>query len=96
MPQTFYPDEGRAIKLEASRPHPPGTEYVVSVGSEVWGSHPHRVIKVQISYDGKIEGRKSVSYPVGTDDFHRVNYAVNMLTSDACTSCRNRGGFKNG
>jgi hypothetical protein len=33
-------------------------------------------------YDGKISGRRSPSYPTGTDDFQRVMTQVNELLSN--------------
>lgn len=65
--------------VPASHPHPPNTEYKVSIGEEIWGNSPHKVIKVQMVYDGEIAGRRSPSYPLGTDDFERVLEAVNEL-----------------
>ena len=67
--------------VPASKPHPDGTCYKVSIGTEFWDAYPATVIKIQMAYDGKVEGRKSPSYPIGTDDFERVNEAVNKLLS---------------
>jgi hypothetical protein len=33
-------------------------------------------------YEGKISGRRSPSYPIGTDDFQRVMTKVNELISN--------------
>ncbi len=76
MAQTFFPKE--SIKVKASAPHE-DAEYVISVGTEIWGKDAHQVIKVQMAYGGKISGRRSPSYPVGTDDYERVNEAVKTI-----------------
>lgn len=75
--KVFHPQKAEFVK--ASPPHPDNTEYKVSLGTEFWDSTPVSVVKIQMVYDGKVEGRKSPSYPVGTDDFFRVNDAVNKL-----------------
>lgn len=76
MAQTFFPKE--SIRVKASRPHI-DAEYVVSVGTEMWGSDAQQVIKVQMAYGGKISGRRSPSYPVGTNDYEQVNEAIKKL-----------------
>jgi len=65
--------------IPASPPHPQNTEYKVSIGIELWGDYPAHVVKVQMVYNGKVEGRKSPSFPTGTDDFERVCVAINEL-----------------
>lgn len=65
--------------LPASPPHPQNTEYKVSIGIELWDNYPAHVVKVQMVYNGKVEGRKSPSFPTGTDDFERVSVAINEL-----------------
>ena len=77
MARTFYPR--RYILVEASEPHPAGTSYKVSIGDEDWEGVFQTVVKVQMVVDGKIQGRKSPSYPVGTDDFKRVSEAIDTL-----------------
>lgn len=79
--RTFYPRN--AIRIPASEPHPKGTEYKISIGDEEWeGGVFHSVIKVQMVYDGKVAGRKSPSYPVGTNDYKRVSDAIRRLMED--------------
>ncbi len=76
--RTFYPRN--AIQIPASKPHPDGTVYRISIGDEEWdGGVFHSVIKVQMMYNGKVAGRKSPSYPVGTDDYKRVSEAIQQL-----------------
>lgn len=79
MTKVFHPQ--RFIMVKASSPHPDDTEYKVSLGTEFWDDYPATVIKVQMVYGGKVEGRRSPSYPLGTDDFERVNEAVQNLIS---------------
>ena len=77
MGRTFYP---RASKyVEASDPHPEGTEYKVSVGDEDWEGRYHSVVKIQMMYNGKVAGRKSPSYPIASDDYARVASAIAEL-----------------
>ena len=79
MAQTFFPDNDKSIRVLASKPHPDNTNYVISVGTEMWGSEPHKVLKIQMEYDKKLSGRRSPSYPIGTDNFIRVQNAVESL-----------------
>jgi hypothetical protein len=74
MARTFFPE--KFIDVPASPPHPPNTLYRVSIGSEQWGDVFTQVIKIQMVYDGVVSGRKSPSYPVGSNDFELVNSAV--------------------
>lgn len=81
MPRSYFPRD--AIFITASLPHPRGTEYVVSIGDEKWSNNTFvHVIKIQMAYEGRIEGRKAPSYPTGTDDFERVVRAIQTLTRD--------------
>lgn len=77
MAKTFYPK--MFIMVPASSPHPPNTQYKVSIGEELWGDNRNPVIKIQMVYNGEIAGRRSPSYPLGTDDFQRVMLAVEKL-----------------
>ena len=81
MAQTFFPIPDKKRYIPASPPHE-DAQYVVSIGTEMWGSVPQNVIKVQMAYGGKISGRRSPSYPVGTDDYKRVNDAIIELLSE--------------
>ena len=78
--KTFHPQ--KYVYLPASSPHPRNTEYKVSIGIELWDDYPAHVIKVQMVYNGKVEGRKSPSFPIGTDDFQRVSKAINEITTE--------------
>lgn len=78
MAKVFHPEYSILVPASCP-PHPPNTEYKVSLGTENWGDSNHRVIKVQMVYDGKVSGRRSPSYPYGTDDYIRVHEAVKEL-----------------
>lgn len=78
--KTFFPK--KFVFIPASLPHAPNTEYKVSIGEEDWGGEHVTVIKVQMVYNGVVSGRKSPSYPVGTDDYSRVNKAIEKLARD--------------
>jgi len=81
MPKIFTPID--SIFVQASAPHPPNTEYKVSVGYESWGDpNPIKVLKIQMVYNGKISGRKSPSYPIednSLSDRQKVNKATDEL-----------------
>lgn len=77
MARVFYPRQ--SILVDASKPHPKGTQYKISLGDEEWDGVFHSVIKVQMVYEGKVAGRKSPSYPIGSDDTVRVNEAIRIL-----------------
>jgi hypothetical protein len=77
MGKVFRPE--KSIFIPASAPHPANTEYKCSIGKEDWGGFYQEVIKVQMVYDGLIAGRRSPSYPFGTDDYDRVHKAVLSL-----------------
>ncbi|HZW49192.1 MAG TPA: hypothetical protein VFF80_03555 [Bacillota bacterium] len=77
MARTFFPR--KSVNIPASKPHPDGTEYKISVGDEDWDAVFQSVIKVQVVYDDKIAVRKSPSYPVGSDDWKRVADAIDKL-----------------
>jgi hypothetical protein len=72
MAKTYFPHSDKIAYVRASDPHPKNTQYKISIGSEVWGGENHEVVKVQMVYDGTIAGRRSPSYPLGTDDLQRV------------------------
>jgi len=78
--KTFYPR--KSIMIDASSPHPVNTQYKISIGDEEWENGFFcKVVKVQMVYDGKVAGRKSPSYPVGTDDYKKVSEAIMQMLS---------------
>ena len=82
MAKTFFPNSKQTVYVEASKPHPNNTQYKISIGLETWGKENHEVLKIQMVYNGKISGRRSPSYPVGTDDFQKVMAEVSKLMSN--------------
>ena len=72
MAKTFFPYDNKTVFVNASLPHPPNTQYKISIGLETWGNENHEVVKIQMVYDGEVAGRRSPSYPLGTDDYQRV------------------------
>ena len=79
MAKVYFPDT--AALVTASPPHPPNTQYRVSIGTETWGGENHRVIKVHMIFDGKLADRRTPSYPVGSTDYARVAEAIRKLTN---------------
>lgn len=77
MAKTFFPT--KSIYVAASKPHPLNTQYKISIGAEIWEDNNHEVIKVQMVYDNKIAGRRSPSYPIGTNDYEKVHAEINKL-----------------
>lgn len=82
MAKTYFPHEGKDIFLVASKPHPENTQYKISIGTEAWDDGNHEVVKIQMVYNGEIAGRRSPSFPLGTDDFQRVAAKVQELISN--------------
>jgi len=80
MAKTFFPNDKQTLYIDASSPHPKNTQYKISIGLEQWDDTNHEVVKIQMVYNGKISGRRSPSFPTGTDDFQRVMKKVNELT----------------
>lgn len=79
----FQPQEGWMKFVDASSPHPPNTRYRVAIGHELWPDKAPRVLKIQMEYDGVISGRRSPSFPIGTDDAERVLQAMRALLEEA-------------
>lgn len=79
MTKKYFPDSSTERFVEASSPHPPNTKYKISLGLEAWEDGNHEVVKIQMVYNGEIAGRRSPSYPSGTDDFQRVAEAVQKI-----------------
>jgi len=81
MAKTYFPDPNRIATLDASPPHPAGTKYKISIGYEIWDMN-RAVVKIQMEYLGRVEGRKVPSFPLGTDDFQRVTTKAEELISN--------------
>jgi 2,4-dienoyl-CoA reductase-like NADH-dependent reductase (Old Yellow Enzyme family) len=74
--ETFFPQMTEIIP--ASPPHPPGTNYRISIGLEqgVGGFSP--VIKIETESKGKVLGQ-TLSFPLDSDDFQNVSTTVVKL-----------------
>lgn len=77
LAKVYFPEA--AAMVPASPPHPPNTQYRVSIGLETWGGEHHRVVKVQMVYDGKIADRRPPSYPAGNDDYNKVTEVIRKI-----------------
>jgi hypothetical protein len=80
MAKKFFPELERTAIIDASKPHPDKTQYKISIGLENWNGTYHNVVKVQMVYDGNVSGRRSPSYPLGSDDAQRVFEKINELS----------------
>lgn len=85
--KTFHPVQSAFV--DASPPHPSKTQYKISVGNEFFDGVPQTVLMVQMVYEGRVEGRKSPSFPIGTDDFMRVSQAADELFNSFCKGDEN-------
>jgi 2,4-dienoyl-CoA reductase-like NADH-dependent reductase (Old Yellow Enzyme family) len=73
---TFFPQLTETIP--ASPPHPPGTNYRVSVGLEQVDAGFYPVVKVETEHNGKV--LKRVPYfPLASGDYERVNSVIDVL-----------------
>lgn len=79
MGRVYFPDKDTITCISAEKTHGPGMEYVVSSGIENWNGVEKRVHKVQMSYNGFIQGRKCPSYPTDSDDLLLVMEALKKL-----------------
>jgi hypothetical protein len=80
--RTFHPFLSEDVRA-SSPPHAAGTVYRVSLGIEYWEEGPEEVAKIQMVYDNVVSGRRSPSFPSGTDDFQRVIGALRRLEDKA-------------
>lgn len=79
MANTFFPVVSTFVKATAGY-HPENTDYKVSIGYEINdGDENCLVSKVQIRYDGKISGRRSASFPYGSNDWNEVKKAMEKV-----------------
>ena len=70
MPKVFTAIDSVFVDASAP-PHPPNTQYKISIGYEDWGTpNPVKVLKIQMVYGGKIAGRRSPSYPMDGNSEH--------------------------
>lgn len=89
MTKVFFPTSFEDVP--ASAPHAPNTSYRVARGIEHWGEgESENVYKVQMVYDGVVSGRRSPSFPDGTDDFDRVLEAMKRVRAGKGKSGRGK------
>lgn len=88
MAVTYYPI--KSTYVDACPPHPTKTQYKVSIGFEKWGDKNILVSKVQMVYNGKVSGRKSPSYPLGSKDHLLVYNALNNLIDEFMKENKNQ------
>lgn len=83
MAKIFHPIANMTIFVAATcgpNAHPEGTQYRVAIGNEVWEESNPLVLKVQMVYKKTgVQGRRSPSFPIGSDDFLRVQQAASNL-----------------
>ncbi|WP_216070525.1 hypothetical protein [Acinetobacter sp. TUM15509] len=87
MAKIFHPLSNMIEYVDATcgeHAHPEGTQYRVAIGNEVWENGNPLVLKIQMLYqDTGLQGRRSPSFPLGSDDFERVNKKVIELLKKA-------------
>jgi 2,4-dienoyl-CoA reductase-like NADH-dependent reductase (Old Yellow Enzyme family) len=77
--ESFFPQISKTVP--ASQPHPPGTEYQISIGLEQWDASFIPVIKIQLFYEGKMANREP-SFPLGSEDPQKVTRAISELLEE--------------
>jgi 2,4-dienoyl-CoA reductase-like NADH-dependent reductase (Old Yellow Enzyme family) len=77
--ESFFPQISKTVP--ASSPHPPGTEYQISIGLERWEANFIPVIKIQLIYEGKMVDREP-SFPLSSEDPQKVTKAVSELLEE--------------
>jgi hypothetical protein len=81
MAKVFYPQVTEYVDASCP-PHPLNTRYKISIGQEDWDSTFVTVAKVQMEYDGVVSGRRSPSFPMGTDDLKKVNEKIEQMVKE--------------
>ena len=74
--ETFFPQMTEI--LPASPPHPPNTNYRISIGLEQVAISFSPVVKVEMECNGKILGEPPY-YPVDSNDYERISSAIEEL-----------------
>lgn len=78
MPKVYHPFLFEDV--DASPPHDQRTKYRVSFGIEYWDDEqPQEVAKIQMVFDGIVSGRRSPSFPAGSNDVARCVEAFKRL-----------------
>ena len=90
MAKVFYPLGNLTRLVDATcgpNAHPDETKYRIAIGTEIWNEGNPLVLKIQMVYkDTGIQGRRSPSFPLGSDDFCRVQAAATELLQAAAES----------
>ncbi len=77
--ESFFPQLSKTVP--ASPPHPPETDYQISIGLEQWDASFIPVVKVRMVDAGKIMDR-GPSFPLGSEDHQKVNKAISELLEE--------------
>ena len=83
-------------RVPASKPHNQTAKYFVAIGLEDWERDgENTVIKLQMEYDGKRQGRKVPSYTVSeedvsSEDWDNISKAVEKVRQAYKGGVRNR------
>jgi 2,4-dienoyl-CoA reductase-like NADH-dependent reductase (Old Yellow Enzyme family) len=75
---TFFPQLTETIS--ASPPHPPNTNYKISIGLEQTTAGFSPVVKVEMDHNGKVLGHPPY-FPLDSDDYERVSGVIAELLS---------------
>ena len=74
--ETFFPQLTEI--LTASPPHPPNTNYRISLGLEQVAQGFSSVVKIQLEHNGKTL-QQAPYFPLGSDDYARVSSTIEEL-----------------
>jgi len=74
--ETFFPQLTEIIT--ASPPHPPNTNYRISLGLEQVAQGFSSVVKIQLEHNGKTL-QQAPYFPLGSDDYARVSSTIEEL-----------------
>jgi 2,4-dienoyl-CoA reductase-like NADH-dependent reductase (Old Yellow Enzyme family) len=74
--ETFFPQLTKTIP--ASPPHPPNTNYRISIGLEQVDGIFSPVVKIQMQHNGMVL-EQAPYFPLGSDDYERINITIAEL-----------------
>ena len=75
-PETFFPQVTETVS--ASAPHPPSTNYKISIGLEQTAEGFSPVVKIELEHNGVVL-EQAPYFPIGSDDFERVNATMAQM-----------------
>ncbi len=78
--ETFFPQMTEIIP--ASSPHPPGTNYRISIGLEQVAAGFSPVIKIEMEFNDKVLGQPPY-FPLNTDDYEKVSSVVARILHES-------------